>query len=328
MEQSLKERTELFVRNRDIIKSNFKWDNSTLHPLCACLYTEQNMDVDANQINLAKEIIKRNTKLFSVYRSNVFLVYATLLSLEKNPENKFNKVLNAYESLKNEFWSSEYLPLSAFVMANMVEDSEHDPIVKKAKDIYQRMRKEHPFLTSGEDSGFAVMFALSDLTVDNAINEIERCYQQLKDNFFSKNAVQSLSHTLALGEEITLKKCKRVMDIFNGLKQKGSKFGTGVELSVLGVFAITTDDIYHIVNDIIEVNEYLLNSKGFGAFGTGRSQRMMYSAIIVMQEYSAHPKGNLMNMTSINAITNIIIAQQIAVSATIAASIAASSSND
>ena len=54
MDQSLKERTELFVRNRDIIKNNFKWDNSTLHPLCACLYTEQNIDVDANKINLTK----------------------------------------------------------------------------------------------------------------------------------------------------------------------------------------------------------------------------------------------------------------------------------
>ena len=74
-------------------------------------------------------------------------------------------------------------------MANMVEDSEYDPIVRKAKDIYQSMRQEHPFLTSGEDSGFAVMLALSDLTVNNAINEIERCYQQLKDNFFSKNAI-------------------------------------------------------------------------------------------------------------------------------------------
>src|SRR5690554_3087038 len=189
MENSIKQRTELFVRNRDIMKSNFKWDNSILHPLCACLYTEQEIEIDAGKIKSCKIIIKNNTKLFSTFRGTTLLVLATMLSLEKDPENKYKEVLNAYESLKKEFRSSQYLPISAFVMANMVESIEYDRIAQKAKDIYLRMKKEHPLLTSGEDSGFAVMFALSDLTIDKAVDEMESCYQQLKGNFFSANAV-------------------------------------------------------------------------------------------------------------------------------------------
>lgn len=327
MEQLLKERLDLFIKNYKIMKSNFRWENSTLYPLCACLYTEQEIEVDPNKIKLGKAIIKKNTGLFSPFRATIHLIHATLLSLEKDPNNKFKKIGNVYESLKKEFWSSDYLPLSAFVMANMVEDSEYEEKVKKAKEIYQRMKKEHPFLTSAEDSSFALMFALSDLSVDKAIYEMEDCYQQLKDNFFSKNAVQSLSHTLALGEEDTGVKCKRLMDIFDGLKEKGYKFGTGVELSVLGVFAIVAKDIEKVVDEIIEVYEYLLKTKVFGPFGT-RSQRLLYSSILLMEEYSKGSKDYLLNVTSINSITNLVIAQQIAVSATIAASVAASSSND
>lgn len=328
MENSMEQRIELFVRNRDIMKSNFKWDNSTLHPLCACLYTEQGAEIDAEKIKWSKKIIKNNTRPFSTFRGITLLVLATMLSLKEDPEDKFQEVLNAYESLKKEFRSSQYLPLSAFVMTDMVEPLDFDRVVLKSKDIYQRMKKEHPFLTSGEDSGFAVMFGLSELTVDKAVEEMERCYQQLKGNFFSANAVQSLSHTLALGEENTIEKCIRVMDIFDGLKERRCKFGTGAELAVLGALALTTDHVDKIVEDIIEVNEYLQNSKGFGALGTGKAQRMMYSAILVSQEYKKCCTDQLMNMTSINSITSIVIAQQVAISAAVVASAAASSSSN
>lgn len=54
----------------------------------------------------------------------------------------------------------------------------------------------------------------------------------------------------------------------------------------------------------------------------------MYGAIIVMQEYTNYRTNNLMNLTSINSVTSIIIAQQIAIYATITASAASTSSNN
>lgn len=324
MNHSMKQRCELFVRNRDIMKSNFKWDNSALHPLSACLYTEQGLEIDVEKIKSSKIIIKNNAGVFSTFRSTAFLILATMFSLDKFPEDKFHKTLKAYEILKQEFWSSQYLPLSAFVMANRIESFEYERVAQKSKEIYQRMKKEHPFLTSGEDYGFAIMFALSDVTIDKAIDEMERCYQRLKGNFFSANGVQSLSHTLALGEENADEKCNRVMGIFKGLKEKNCKFGTGMELSTLGVLALIAEDMDQTIKDIIEVNEYLLSCKGFGALGTGKVQRLMYSAILVAQEYKKYCIEHLMNMTSINSVTSIIIAQQIAISVVIAASITTS----
>ncbi|RBP66647.1 uncharacterized protein DUF4003 [Alkalibaculum bacchi] len=323
MDNVLKQRCELFVRNRDIMKNHFRWDHSSLHPLCGSMYTERQLEVDEVKIKECKDIIKSNTGLLSPFRSTTNLILATVLSLESQAVIKFQKVLRIYDLLRKEFYSSDYLPLSAFVMADMVKDTDYKRVVEKAKEIYKRMKKEHPFLTSSEDSGFAIMFAISDLTVEEAITEMEKCYNFLQTQFFSANAVQSLSHALALGEENFLKKCNKVMEIFEGLKNRDCKFGTGVELAILGVLAMTTENTQQVINDIVEVNEYLLSFKGFGALGIAKKQRLMYSAILVEQEYKRQCENKLMEVASINSITSIIIAEQIAVTAAITASVTA-----
>ncbi len=327
MKNSLKQRCELFVKNRNLLKNNFIWDSAMLHPLCASLYAEKGLEIDPNKIKLSKEIIKKNTGVFSQFKSTAFLPLATMLSLEENPESKFQEVLNVYEILKKEFHSSVYLPLSAFVLVNMVETYDYERVVQKSKDIFQRMKKEHPFLTTGEDCGFAVMIGISDLSVDGAIAEMEECYHLLHGKFFSANAVQSLSHTLVLGEEIAEKKCNKAMEIFDQLKAKDCKYGTGMELAVLGVLAMATDRTEETTNDISEVNEYLLSCKGFEALGIGKAQRIMYCAILVAHEYKKQCSQHALGMSTVNSVTSIIIAQQIAVSAAISASVAASSTS-
>ncbi len=80
MIDSLKQRCDLFVKNRDIMKSNFKCDNSMLFPLCASLYAEKGLEIDPNKIKASKEIIKNNTGIFSNFKSTQLLALATMLS--------------------------------------------------------------------------------------------------------------------------------------------------------------------------------------------------------------------------------------------------------
>lgn len=91
---------------------------------------------------------------------------------------------------------------------------------------------------------------------------------------------------------------------------------------------MTTDNTQQIVSDILKVNEFLLSSKGFGPLGTGKAQRVMYSAILVAQEYKKQCLNQIMDMATINSVTSIIIAQQVAVSAAIAASAGASAASN
>lgn len=325
MKTYLEEQCELFTRNRDKMKGNFIWENESIYPLCASLYTEKGLEVDVNKIKEGKDIIREATSLVSNFKGSIFIVLATKLALEENPREKFQRVKKLYEMLKSNFWGSQYLALTAFALEEQVAETEYEAVVKKTRRIYDKMKKEHPFLTSREDISFAALFAISEMSEDEAIQRIERGYNLLKDKFFSANAVQSLSHALAFGEEAEEVKCERLMTLFKRLKDNGCKYGTGIELATLGLLALITNDVEETVRDVLEVNRYLLNSRGFGAFGVGKVQRLMYSVLIVAQAYKK--ENGMMGIAFANSITSIMIAQQV-VFATIMVSAVASTANN
>lgn len=326
MKADLEKQCELFTKNRDHMKGNFIWESRMIYPICASLYTEKSLEIDVNKIKEAKDIIREETGLFSNFKGTAFLVLATKLSLEENPREKFQRVKKLYELLKIAFWGSPYLALTAFALEEKVAEADYEEVVLKTKRVYDKMKEQHLFLTSKEDVSFAALFAMSELKEDEAIEKMERCYELLRGHFFSANAVQSLSHALAFGEETEEVKCQRLMAIFNRLKDNGCKYGTGIELATLGVLALMTSDVEETIRDILEVNRYLLDSHGFGAFGVGKVQRLMYAVLIVTQVYK---KGNgTMEAVFANSITSIMIAEQVALSAAIAASAAASSASN
>ncbi|WP_091233295.1 DUF4003 family protein [Anaerobium acetethylicum] len=332
MKDSLKQRCELLVKNREIMKEGFTWENSMIFPLCAAIYAGRNMVIDPSRIKMCKEIIKQKTGFFSEFRGTANLVLAAMLAMEADSESRFESAQYAYEVLKKEFHASPYLPLSAYMAAGMAGANDFPGIAVKAKRLYEKMKKEHPFLTSSEDTGFAVLFALNSLSVETGIMEIEKCYQMLRQEFSAGNALQALSHVLALGEEDAAAKCQRTIALYRKLKERGCKYGTGMELATLGVLALSGDGTEQVteemVTDIAAADEYFHQNKGFGAFGIGRAQRIMYASIMVSGEFTGQDAGGTMNITAVNSITSIIIAEQAAIAAAVIASTAAASSGD
>lgn len=64
-------------------------------------------------------------------------------------------------------------------------------------------------MTSAEDSAFCALLAVSEMEEESLIAECENCYQILKPEFFSANAVWSLSQVLALFGEQQKKNVQR-----------------------------------------------------------------------------------------------------------------------
>lgn len=148
------------------------------------------------------------------------------------------------------------------------------------------MKAEHPFLTASEDSTFCALMALSEKSDDALIADTEACYRQLKPHFFSSNAVQSLSHVLALCDGIPEEKCSRTMELFNNLKSAGRKYGTEYELPTLGVLAMSGADLKAVAENIIEIDDWLSKQSGFGFFGSvTKKQRLMYAGILAQRDY-------------------------------------------
>ncbi|WP_334104599.1 DUF4003 family protein [Muricomes intestini] len=325
MNELTRKRCEQLIDNRDKVKSVFAWDGGLIQLCCAGIYSEKGKNVDVAELKRSKELLKEKVGIFSNFRGTACSPIASMLAVSGNPEGTLDKGLKVYELLKKEFWSSSYLPLAAMVLARMAEPYQYKQIAVRTREIYNRMKAEHPFLTSGEDSALCALMALSEKTDDELIEDIESCYQILKGNFLTANSVQSLSHVLALYEGTAQEKCDRTMALFYKLKESGRKYGTEYELPTLGVLAMTGADLDEVVLEMAQIDDWLSGQKGFGLFGSvTRKQRLMYAGILAEKDYI---EDSTLQTAAVNGTIAVIIAQEAAMCAAIAASSAAAANN-
>lgn len=321
MNDQIKKYCEELIQNRDTVKTVFSWDGGLMNLCCASLALGSNRMLEEEQLRRSRDLIKQNVGIFSNFRSTSRSTIATMLTLSESPEQVLKDGLQVYELLKNEFWGSQFLPMVAMIIAQSEDSTRFTSIVERTKRIYQLMKSNHPFLTSSEDCAFCALMALSEKSDEQLIDDAENCYQILKRWFFSGNAVQSLSHVLALCDGLSQEKCDRTMELFEKLKEAGHRYGTEYELPTLGVLAMSGISLDQIVAEMSEIDAWLAEQKGFGFFSSvSRKQRLMYAGMIAGQSYA---NQDAMKMSAVNGTISIILAQEAAMCAAIAASSAA-----
>lgn len=324
MRTSLKSLCNSFIESRDTIKETFFWGSSYIYPVAAAVFVDKRVTADGERLEMCADILKENTGFFSNFRNYVKLPMISMMAVSGNPEDKLKKALAVYDLLKQHFFSSTYLPLASMTISDYIEPVHYEAVARRTRRIYDLMKQEHPFLTSGEDSVFAALLALSNASDEVIVQNTEECFDILKPQFFSSNAVQSLSHVLALCEGDTEMKCNRAMELFYKLKDQGYKYGTGYELATLGVLAMLPADLDTIANDIVQVTEFLGGQRGYGLLGMTKRQRLMHAGLIVTSDYL--DQNTSMQAAAVSSTISLIIAQQTAMCAAIAASAAASNS--
>ena len=327
MNETVKNRCELLMYNWNQAKSAFSFENGMTTMTCANIFTSKDKRSDVDVLKQYKSMLKEKVGFFSDFRSYAMIPIIAIVATSDTPEQTLDYGMEIHGMLKEHFWSSSYLPVAAMMIATMAEPGKFSEIVEKTNAIYKKMKSEHPFLTSSEDSAFCALLAMSDKSIDELVYDMEKCYNVLKGKFFSSNAVQSLSHVLALGNGVPELKCEKAMKIFNSLKEKGYKYGTEYELPTLGVLAMIDEDTEELVAKIIDVDIWLAGQKGFGFFGSfTKRQRLMLAAMMVQRDYI---QSDTMQTAAINGTIALLIAQQVAIcaAAASAATVSASSNN-
>lgn len=330
MKDTLRNKCDLFVDNYNALMKKFKWNYAINTRLGALLYMMENRVVDIDAINRCGKVIKENTGVFSQFKDTTKFMTSVMLSLQMDPEAMLKGVVSVYDAMKKEgFHSSPYLVLAAISIALQSDPYNYQRLIISTKNYYDAMKVEHKFITSSDDYGFAALLAMTDKSVYQAVSEMENCYRILKEDFSYSNAVQSLSHVLTFSEEDAASKCKRVVDLYQALKMRKCKFGTGIELSFLGVTALLQEDIQKLADEIAETKEYLKSKKSFGYWSISATERIMFAVAMVCDDYLNDAKKNTMEMTLANNIAGIVLAQQMATMAAAsgAAAAAASGSN-
>lgn len=319
-------RCKNLIKNKETMKSAFAWEDGLTHLACAGIFINKEQTANEEMLLQCKDILKRNTGIFSNFKSTAKPMIVAMLAANENPQLLMERGLKVHDLLKEEFMSSVYLPIAAMIIAQYADEARYAELAQRTRRIYKQMRADHPFLTSGEDSTFCALMALLDKPDEVLLGDAEECYKILKNDFFSSNAVQSLSHVLAMCDGEPKIKCQRTMELFQKLKEAGHKYGTSYELPTLGVLAMADGNQDEIVAEMAEIDQWLSEQKGFGFFSSiSAKQRLMYAGMIAQQDYI---NDKMMQSAAVNGVISLTVAQQAAMCAAITASAATTANNN
>lgn len=324
MKDESKKDCEMLIRNRDVFREAFMWEDGLKCLAGAGIFTMGDQIADVDMLKQCKKLISKKVSAFSNFAGAVRVPVAAILATSDEPERLMEQGLEVYKRLKKDFWSSPYLPMAAMMIAQMAEEERYEQVAVRTRTIYKRIQAEHPFLTSMEDSPLCALLALSNKSDDELIFDMEKCYNTLKSEFMIGNAVQSLTHVLALFDEPAELKCEKTMQLYHTLKDSGRKYGTNYELPTLGALAMTNVPIKEIVQEMIEIDDWLSKQKGFGLWSNvTQKQRLLYAGMLAQKDCI---RADAVQTTAINSAVAMILAQQIVFCAIIISSVTLHSS--
>lgn len=336
MRESLQKLCASFAENRDVVKKTFRMESSYIYPVCANVFCAKGLTADPERLDACKRLLKDKTGVFSNFRGNLRAPVVSMLAAGGSPETRLDRALSNYSMLKDQFMGSEYLALAAFLLTELGAAGSRPETAGRAKAIYRRMRKEHPFLTSSEDSVFAVFLAFSEKSDDDLVEDIEACYSLLRKVFPVSNDLQTVSHVLSLGQGSPEEKAGRLCDLYDAVRAAGGKYGKHYELSTLAALSLLEGEIPEMAADMMEIDAFLSAQKGYGPLSIDRKTRLMHAAMLAGDEYSARQEltaaaltpsasGTALQNVALTGTLAILAAQQAAMCAMIASSSVAAS---
>lgn len=314
MDSSVNQLLDKFENNYKMIGKEYKWSSSQLiNTFSALIYTLSGDDFNKEEMESMHSLIKETTGIFSHYRGyDKFFISALLLTKYDNPDESFLKLLKYEDKLKEGGFSrGTYSGLAAYTLLTLSKDENVNTYIRKAKLIYDRMREKHFWLTGQDDYPLAILLSLSEDNVDAITNRVENLFNMLHNAGFSKtNSLQFLSHILSFGsdsDEIKVQKCQDILDYFKNKKIRinNTNYGT------IGLMALMFDKEYELLDEIIEVIDYLKQLKEFKWIGK-EILLLIASSIVTAKNIDKYKEHEELLKTNLGLTIQAIIAAQTA----------------
>ncbi|MBP5599068.1 MAG: DUF4003 family protein, partial [Lachnospiraceae bacterium] len=284
MNLALKERVELLAKNREVFAKNFKWSHALVYPVAGLIYTGEGKLADKVKLSESKKILTKNAGCFSSFRNNLYAAVVSKMSLSENPAEYLERAKKAYDELKRgRVFGTDYIALTALGLADLQEGIRVEEIVDKTKKIMHDMNKIHPILTDDDDMVLVSLLAMTTDPVEKIVEDTESCYLIMKNKFHDLNAVQSLSHVMALQEGPSIEKCEKVEALFDAFKALKRRFPTDMALPTLGALLGIDMDPQALASEIVEAADYLKTFKAFGSFSMGNRTRLVLASLLACE---------------------------------------------
>ena len=334
MNANISKITDKFIHDYGTAKKVFKLDGNYAAVSYAAFLLTSNALITDERLKEAKKLIGRySTGFVNVKNTLAKEVVAAAVAESTDPEYAAEKINDIYSSLKKITPGADYYGVPAAVIYKNVRSAEYDGIIEKVKAIYKGLKKNHPFLTSYEDVVGCTLMALSEKSIEEAIEDCEDCFRILKDKYFLNNNAQSVACILSIFPGTPEEKCKKAMAAEKKIKEAHISLGDRAP-AIIATVAMTVkeEDMPQYIADIAEVSETLKTVRGLGNMGAGRKFRNLISASIAAVSYSETDATNIEGVTA-SGIVSTMFAQQLTMVVCMASAIsmgtmAANSSTD
>ncbi|GHV04730.1 hypothetical protein FACS1894217_00480 [Clostridia bacterium] len=313
----------LFSDNTRTIKKAFKWQNILAVRLASMLLTASNVSAREEKLLEIKLMLKSSVGVFSNLRGNVELPLIAILAQAGRPQETLQSTIHVQTLLKAEkFWKNDYLGIAAAQIALRVPHENHAGVVKRSREFYDAMRRNHPLITGTEDYSSCCMLAIAGLGVQPTTVKIEELMAELKPHFGgAPNVRQTLAQLLVLGEADPSGTVDRILALREELRSRRLK--PGVEIAaVLGVLSLMPGEPRYLAEQVADCYHDLKADSAFGKW-QAKNVTLLFAASLV----TVGVVTELTNATLTNTITNLILAQQAAIATGNAAIVAAVASN-
>ena len=238
---------------------------------------------DTVRIQECRELLRRRSGVFSGFRAHGSDILACMLAADSDPEYRLELTILAHQYLRTEFTDTSYLPILAFFFTEYLREDQFGRYTAKAKQVYGMMRDQHIMLTSYEDVIFSGLFAMSGRDLKQLTDEAEAIYQYLKPAFtFNGNALQTLSHALALCQGGPVDKAERTGYLWRLLQKQRIRFPKSFPIAALGILANSGIEAEVICRDFLKAQEQL-KELVHGLFSSKETR--YYFTVLVLASY-------------------------------------------
>ena len=314
MDGRVKRKADLLLRNRETITENLKWSEPRMTTSAALLYTAENREVDINRFMEADEYIEKNVGNMSEYHVKMRPVVDGRMAMADDPIRYFKDLDTVCQNLKK--LSSTEVYYRMFAAMDIIDSErlyELETLITRYNEIFARMKKEHPFLTGMEDLIYTMRLTLSDKPVDDIIREMEQCYTYLRKTRKIKaghDEVQGVSEILTLSNEDVSAKCEKVAALRETFDKHKAKYADYYNVTAsLGVLINLDMDMDKMVEEIIELSEYLHPHPGFGELYMDKKLLTMFSAMLLYDAYTDDQQADVYASRMVGL--HIVITQQV-----------------
>ena len=146
MKESIKNKVDLLIANKDNIEKQFKWGYSIMNIAAALVFTGAGKEADIERLKECKKILEKNTGALSSFQANSAAVIVSKMALSDNPEQYIKNVKAIYDVLnKKHVIDNPYLIQGAICIYEAGRMNDTEMLAAKYRELYKKMEKKHNY---------------------------------------------------------------------------------------------------------------------------------------------------------------------------------------